>query len=51
MGGGMLGTIPNLTDEQVFEWWTSKMGLKEWYAKNVLQQKLDLLENLVDEDN
>lgn len=38
----MWGTFPNLTDEQVFEWWTSKKGLKQWYAENVMQQKLDL---------
>lgn len=42
IGGGMWETIPNLTDEQVFEWWTSKKGLKQWYAENIMQQKLDL---------
>lgn len=39
--GGVL-TIPNLTDEQVFDWWTGKTGIKEYYAKNYLQQKLKL---------
>lgn len=33
---------PYLTDEQVFEWWTSKMGIKEWVAKNIWQGKLEL---------
>ena len=38
----MWTTIPNLTDEQVFDWWTGKTGIKEYYAKNYLQQKLKL---------
>lgn len=41
-GGGMWTTIPNLTDEQIFDWWTGKTGIKEYYAKNYLQQKLEL---------
>lgn len=33
---------PYLTDEQIFEWWTSKMGIKEWVAKNMWQGRLEL---------
>ena len=33
---------PDLTPEEIFEWWTSKKGLKEWIAENKLQQKLKL---------
>ncbi len=41
-GGGYANDYPELTDEQVFDWWTGKTGIKEYYAKNVLQQKLEL---------
>lgn len=42
MGGGMWTIIPKLTDEQVFEWWTSKKGIKKYYAETILQQKLNI---------
>lgn len=41
-GGGMWTTIPDLTDEQVFDWWTSKKSIKKWYADNFIQMKLNL---------
>lgn len=33
---------PDLTPEEIFEWWTSKKGIKQWIAENKLQQKLNL---------
>lgn len=41
-GGGTWMTIPNLTDEQVFEWWTSKKSIKKWYAENYQQIRMDI---------
>lgn len=41
-GGCYVNDYPELTDEQVFDWWTGKTGIKKYYAKNYLQQKLGL---------
>lgn len=41
-GGGYANDYPELTDEQIFDWWTGKTGIKKYYAKNYLQQKLEL---------
>ena len=37
---GYMNNYAKLTDEEVFEWWVSKKGIKQWYAENKLQQKL-----------
>lgn len=37
---GYLSDFAILTDEEVFEWWVSKMPIKKWYAENKLQQNL-----------
>lgn len=39
---GCLNEHPDLTDEEVFRWWTSKDNLETFYATNRLQYKLDL---------
>lgn len=39
---GYLTEYPELSAEQVFEWWTSNKPVKEYYAETVLQQKLEL---------
>lgn len=39
---GYLNEHPDLTDEEVFRWWTSKDNLETFYATNRLQYKLDL---------
>lgn len=38
---GHLNDYPDLTDEEVFRWWTSKDNLEAFYAMNKLQYKLD----------
>lgn len=30
----------DLTDEEVFRWWVSKKGIKEWYYENKRQKSL-----------
>ena len=30
----------DLTDEEVFKWWTSKQGIKHWYCEHKLQGNL-----------
>lgn len=30
----------DLTDEEVFNWWTSKQGIKRWYCEHKLQGNL-----------
>lgn len=30
----------DLTDEEVFNWWTSKQGIKHWYCEHKLQGNL-----------
>lgn len=37
---GYMGNFSDLTDEEVFRWWVSKKGIKEWYAENKLQGNL-----------
>ena len=41
-GGCYANYYPELTDEQIFDWWTGKTSIKKYYAKNYLQQKLEL---------
>lgn len=41
-GKGYANDYPELTAEQVFDWWTGKSGIKEYYAKHFLQKKLEL---------
>ena len=41
-GDGYANDYPELTDEQVFDWWTGKTCIKEYYAKHFLQKKLEL---------
>ena len=41
-GKGYAHDYPELTDEQIFDWWTGKTRIKEYYAKHFLQKKLDL---------
>lgn len=37
---GYMSQYPELTDEEVFEWWISKEGIKKWYFKNKLHRNL-----------
>lgn len=30
----------DLTDEEVFNWWTSKQNIKQWYCEHKLQGNL-----------
>ena len=39
---GYLNDYPDLSDEEVFEWWITKKGAKEFYAMKKLQLKLPL---------
>lgn len=38
--GYMMNQYPDLTDKEVFDWWVSKRGLKEWYYDNKVQGSL-----------
>lgn len=37
---GYMSEYTDLTDEEVFEWWVSKEGIKKWYSNNKLQRNL-----------
>lgn len=37
---GYMNEYPDLTDEEVFSWWISKKGIRQWYTDNKLQGKL-----------
>ena len=37
---GYMNRYADLTDEEVFKWWTSKQGIKHWYCENKLQGNL-----------
>lgn len=39
---GYLNDHPDLSDEEIFDWWKSKKGFEEYYADKKLQYKLDL---------
>jgi len=39
--GYLYNKIPELTDEEVFQWWVSKRNFKEWYAGKTMQLKID----------
>lgn len=43
---GYMNCYTDLTDAEVFKWWISKQGIKEWYAKNKLQGNLFCSEEL-----
>lgn len=34
--------FPDLTDEEIFDWWISKERILTWYAKNKQQMKLEI---------
>lgn len=38
--GYMMNLYPDLTDEEVFDWWTSRENIKSWYASHKLQKSL-----------
>lgn len=37
---GYMNCYADLTDAEVFRWWVSKKGIKQWYAENKKQYKL-----------
>ena len=37
---GYMNHYTDLTDEEVFNWWTSKQGIKHWYCEHKLQGNL-----------
>jgi len=37
---GYMNCYADLTDAEVFRWWLSKKGIKQWYAENKKQYKL-----------
>lgn len=37
---GYMNRYADLTDDEVFKWWTSKQGIKHWYCENKLQGNL-----------
>ncbi len=37
---GYMNKYPDLTAEEIFEWWISKESIKSWYASHKLQNKL-----------
>ena len=39
---GYMSNYTDLTDEEVFEWWKSKMSIKEFYSLAKKQYKLEL---------
>lgn len=39
--GGYIKDYKDLTDEEVFEWWKSKINLKEFYATKKMQYRLN----------
>ena len=39
---GYMKKYKELTDEEVYQWWISKQGIKIWYLNNKIQQKLEL---------
>lgn len=39
---GYMLNYKELTDEEVFEWWISKLDIRKWYFNNKVQQKLKL---------
>ena len=39
--GDFVSEYKDLTDEEVFEWWKSKISMKEFYAMKKKQFKLD----------
>lgn len=40
--GNYMNDYKDLTDEEIFEWWKSKEGIKSFYAAKKLQYKLDI---------
>lgn len=38
--GGFAHDYPDLTDEEIYEWWVSKRNMKEWYFDLKYQGKL-----------
>lgn len=39
-GNGYMNEYPDLTAEEIFEWWISKESIKSWYTSHKLQNKL-----------
>lgn len=39
---GYMNKYKELTDEEVYQWWISKQGIRTWYINNKMQQKLEL---------
>lgn len=37
---GYMNSYQDLSDEQVFEWWRSKLGIRKWYSDNMLTKDL-----------
>ena len=40
--GGYMNGYTDLTDDEIFEWWKSKMNIKEFYSMTKKQYKLEL---------
>lgn len=34
--------FPDVSDEEIWDWWISKESIETWYAKNKRQLRLDL---------